>query len=650
MGRNTAVINGIEHEDIIYDDPDDCIQYEKVEDNPQMIIASEDKHTVEGDDEYIEPSEEIKPVPEESEYEKLDKLIEDLPEQFPAAEEKIKCEIAPHLVECNPGVKDHYIKIIKKRTNAASIKSVSLLIDEVIKKMKENNSDIDENPSNNTIIDPEIIEAAEQIAQDPMLFKNKIDLVNKLGVINERKNIGLYNLIIDSRLLPMGRAGSDALAMKNSGHYGAGKSYPLFMTLKLYPKKAYHLISSASDKSLYQIEGGLKYKALILAEALALESHGKKDNELAYAIRTLVSEGHLKYQYTGFKDKKRVTLVKKIAGPTSLLTTTIKGKLEDQLDDRMFTAHPNTTTEQTVNIIEQTAATAGGIGNQIDEKILKAYQRYHDSLLSVEVVIPFAENIAIIVSQKGPLPISARRSFKRVLAAIKTITILYQKQRSRDEQGRVISEYCDYALAYQLVGDAYMESIGNAGKYTDQRFKIIEKNGKITPKALAKVIGITGSAISQWMKPLLKKGVLMWVDDADTTFADVNSLEKAKRSGKAYIKVGQYNRLPTPFELTGNPDWDRGGVLLGAYDLHLDDIVDDFIDSDKVEKDCQEQEDADLTDEGVKVISEKTNDDIKKMMKTFRENQEKWEPDETEVMELANEFGDILSIDNVAVI
>ena len=177
----------------------------------------------------------------------------------------------------------------------------------------------------------------------------------------------------------MGSAGSDALAMKNSGHYGAGKSFPLFMCLKLYPPSAYHLISSGSEKSLYQIEGGLKYKALILAEAQALESHGRKDNELAYAIRTLVSEGNLKYQYTGFKDKKRVTIVKRIEGPTSLLTTTIKGNLEDQLDDRMITAHPNTTAAQTKNIIEQTADTAVGNYNLVDEKILKAYQHYPDT-------------------------------------------------------------------------------------------------------------------------------------------------------------------------------------------------------------------------------------------------------------------------------
>ena len=106
------------------------------------------------------------------------------------------------------------------------------------------------------------------------------------------------------------------------------------MCLKLYPKSAYHLVTGGSDKSLYHIQGGLKHKALILAEALALESSGRGDNELAYAIRSLVSEGRLKYQYTGFKNKEKVTIVKRMQGPTSLLTTTIRGKLEEQLEDR----------------------------------------------------------------------------------------------------------------------------------------------------------------------------------------------------------------------------------------------------------------------------------------------------------------------------
>jgi hypothetical protein len=457
MNSNTAEVNEMEPEDIIYEDQDSYTpeaEDERVDgshDHSLKMVAEHEEINTEGEQGEDPAEQEIQNIIVEASLENLDALIEQLPDQFPAAEEMIKYDITPHLIECNPGVKDHYIKIIKKRTNAASIKSVSLLIDETIKEINESVSSDSELAVDKAITDPEIIEAADKIANDPMLFRKKIDVVNQLGVINERKNIGLYQLVIDSRMLSMGSVGSDALAMKNSGHYGAGKSYPLFTTLKLYPKNAYHLISSGSEKSLYSIEGGLKYKALILAEALALESHGNRDNELAYGIRTLVSEGHLKYQYTGFIDKKRVTIFKTIEGPTSLLTTTIRGKLEDQLDDRMINAHPNTSATQTKDIIEQTAEAASGNATLVDEKTLKAFQHYHDSLLSVEVVIPFAEDIATVVSQKGPLPITARRSFKRVLSAIKTITLIYQKQRCRDEQGRFIAEYSDYAIVYQLL-------------------------------------------------------------------------------------------------------------------------------------------------------------------------------------------------------
>ena len=184
MNNSTVVINGNEHEDIIYDDPDNCIQVAeheeavKNEDITLKIVTAEVDDNGEKDAGDIDLSNEITAETAENEYGELDALIERLPENFPAAEEMIKNDIAPLLIDCNPGIKDHYIKIIKKRTKAASIKSVSILIDEVTKEINENNSDIDEIPSNNTVIEPEIIEAAEQIANDPMLFKNKIDLVN----------------------------------------------------------------------------------------------------------------------------------------------------------------------------------------------------------------------------------------------------------------------------------------------------------------------------------------------------------------------------------------------------------------------------------------------------------------------------------------
>ena len=478
-------------------------------------------------------------------------------------------------------------------------------------------------------------------------------IVNDLGVINERTNIGLYQPVFDSRLQPMANAGSDALAMKNSGHYGAGKSFPLFTALKLYPESAYHLVTSGSEKSLYSIEGGLQHKALILSEALALESGGRKDNELAYAIRTLVSEGCLKYQYVGFENGKRLTIVKRIEGPTSLVTTTIKGKLEDQLDDRMITAHPDTSVNQTRDIIEQTASTAAGNDQPVDELTLQAWRHYHDSLLSVEVIVPYAADIASFISRQARLPISARRSFKRVLSAIKTMTLIYQKQRHRDAQGRFIADYMDYALVHQLLEASFAENLGGVKRYTDARIEMIEQAGMVTLRDLAIKTGVTTAAISQWSKPLMDKGVLSWCDENGAVFADQPAMEKAKRTGRANIRVvGGGKSLPSPFELTGDPAWDKGGELYEAYDLQLDDSGDDDVRgrqlavtynilSEPVGKydagDTRENDEL-----GVKALSEKPHTEELKMIEQFGENQPSSELDRFFGADLFNEYSNIL--------
>ena len=200
-----------------------------------------------------------------------------------------------------------------------------------------------------------------------------------------------------------------------------------------------------------------------------------------------------------------MTFVKSIEGPTSLLTTTIKGKLEDQLDDRMITIHPNTSVLQTKDILDRTASVAAGNNGAVDEKTISAWKRFHDCLVSVEVVIPYAADIASFVSKQGSLPLSVRRSFKRVLSAIKTITLLYQKQRAQDEQGRFIADMTDYTIAYQLLEESFAESLDHTKRYTDERIEVVESEGIMTPKALSEKIGVSTSAISQWLKPLIEK-------------------------------------------------------------------------------------------------------------------------------------------------
>ncbi len=80
----------------------------------------------------IQNSDEDMPVTDD-----LEKIIEQLPENFPQALPIIQNEIAPIIAECDPGLKDHYISLIKKRTKAASKRAVQLEIENAVVQLTE---------------------------------------------------------------------------------------------------------------------------------------------------------------------------------------------------------------------------------------------------------------------------------------------------------------------------------------------------------------------------------------------------------------------------------------------------------------------------------------------------------------------------------
>jgi hypothetical protein len=133
----------------------------------------------------------------------------------------------------------------------------------------------------------------------------------------------------------------------------------------------------------------------------------------------------------------------------------------------------------------------------------------------------------------------------------------------------------DYAIAYQLMNDAFLEGIGQKERYTDRRLELVCKEGIITAKRISEVTGVSGSAISQWLKPLISKGVLIWCDEHGVQFPDEESLEKAKRSGNAYVKINGTLGLPSVYDLTGDKKWSPDGELYREHDLGLDDEVDE---------------------------------------------------------------------------
>ncbi|MFA5181442.1 MAG: CHC2 zinc finger domain-containing protein [Syntrophales bacterium] len=552
----------------------------------------------------------------------LEILIDKLPADFLKALPHLKEEIIPLLVEMESGILQHYVNIIAKKTKTA-VKVISVEIEAAKKLRKEAELKKEE-----VMVDPEVQKAALALTLDPMVFRKRIDVINEAGVVGERRIIAMYLCAMDSRLLPDNFLNPNVLAVKNAGHFGAGKSYTLTMCTQIYPESTYYLITNGSAKSMYYLEGGLKNKCLIVTEGFQFQENNSGDSELVYSIRSLISEGRISYN-TVEKDTegKMITVEKKLEGPTSFITTTIMDNLEPQLEDRLFTIHPDEGIEQTKNIITMTADQRAGTFAGLDKKTVDTWKHYHDLLKPAEVVIPFANKIADYINKNDVVPLSTRRAFKRVLIVIQSVTCAYQYQRKRNDNGRLIAEMADYWMALQIVRESFKENMGAQDQKTETRLEYIKTEGIKSPKEITAKYGISASAVSQWSSKKIKDGVLSWCNDAGNAFVDDRDLKKAKHSGKAYLKIPddhdlqEIAGLPSTFDLTHDPDWDEGGKHLSMYNLNLmkkdgDDKVFTGVkevfmaplNTSDVSEDVDYIEECDDADDAVKVLSENQED------------------------------------------
>lgn len=504
----------------------------------------------------------------------LDILIDDLPGDFIKSQPIIKEEIAPLLIELDESKLEHYLGIIKKKTRTTQ-KALDMEIEEARERREEalkQSKQEQEEP-----IDPDVQKMADEIAVDPLAFKHRLDLANELGVVGERGIMAIYYVALDSRLLlPSNAAIPNALAIKNAGHPGAGKSFVLMIILILYPEECYVLVTNGSAKSIYYLKEGLKHKAFIVTEGFQFQENNAVDSEMAYITRSLISEGRIRY-ITVEKDEKGnlMTAEKFLEGPTSFITSTILENLEVQLEDRLFTVHPDESFEQTKRIIQNIGKTKAGHSSSLDKKVVDSWKLFHKSLKPVDVVIPYAEEIARFITQREYIPIATRRAFNRVTSVIQSIACFYQNQRQRDSEGRLIAEICDYYMGLQIVDEAFRENMGDESRNSEERLEIVEHERKILPKDLAKKLGVTVAAISAWARKKVQDGILTWCDESQRIFTSDADLKKAKHSGKAYLAIADgYTPvnaagLPTPYDLTHDEKWNDGGELLLKYDLEL---------------------------------------------------------------------------------
>lgn len=289
------------------------------------------------------------------------------------------------------------------------------------------------------------LQAAPILASENILAEFS-KLCGEFGLIGELETAKLLYLAITSRLL------ARPVNVVVKGPSSGGKSFTVETVLRAFPASAYYALSSMSDRALAYSEEPLGHRVLVLFEAAGLTSDFG-----SYLMRTLLSEGCIRYETVektadGLKPK----LIER-EGPTGLVVTTTWTNLHPENETRMLSVTVRDDRTQTKGVLMSLADRANGRGPAVvNLEPWHALQTWLELAGNRAVSIPFAHELAEHVD---PRAVRLRRDFGQLLTLIAAHAILHQARRARDEYGRIVATTEDYRIVYGLVLDLVNEGV-----------------------------------------------------------------------------------------------------------------------------------------------------------------------------------------------
>ncbi len=255
-----------------------------------------------------------------------------------------------------------------------------------------------------------------------------------------------------------------------------------------------------------------------------------------YLIRTLLSEGKIRYETVEkTRDGMRPKLIER-EGPTGLIVTTTATSLHPENETRFLSLSITDTTEQTKAVFRRIAE------RQDDPQV--DFNRWHALHTWLEhgarrVMIPFAK---ILADKMLPVAMRLRRDFRQLLILIEAHALLHRASRKTDTEGRIIAEIQDYAAIYDLLLDILSDGVGASIKpnvrETVGAVKALIDTGKarVSIQEIAKRLKLDKSPVSRRVREALDNGYL------------VN--EETRKGRPAQIKLGE----PLPDDTPILPD------------------------------------------------------------------------------------------------
>jgi hypothetical protein len=340
------------------------------------------------------------------------------------------------------------------------------------------------------------------LARRPNILGSFAGELSGIGVVGERRAAKLIYLAVTSRLLD--RPVSVAVKGPSSG----GKSFVVESTLKFFPPEAFYSLTAMSDRALAYSSEPLRYRHLVIYEAAGMAS-----DFATYLIRSLLSEGRLRYETVEkTKDGLAPRLIER-EGPTGLIVTTTSLRLHPENETRMLSLTITDTHDQTAAVFRALAQENHRV--EIDLSQWHALQTWL-ATGPAWVVIPFADQLAQLVP---PVAVRLRRDFKTVLMLIRAHALLHQASRRKDEAGRVIATIEDYTAVRELVADLVAEGVDVTVKpeireVVETTVRLLaEGRDEVRQADLKGALNLDKSAISRRVAGALDGGFLKNLED-----------------------------------------------------------------------------------------------------------------------------------------
>ena len=382
-----------------------------------------------------------------------------------------------------------------------------------------------------------------ELAKAPNILERFAAELAQSGVAGEARIAKLLYLAVTSRLLT--RPVSVALKGPSSG----GKSFVVERVLSFFPESAYYALTAISERTLAYSEEPIRHRFLVVYEAA-----GMSGEFATYLMRSLLSEGRVRYEtvektFEGIKPH----LIER-EGPTGLIVTTTAVKLHPENETRLLSLTVTDTQDQTRAVM---AALAEEIGNTgLDLTIWQALQVWLGSA-EHRVWIPYAKKLAELIR---PVAVRLRRDFGALLNLIRAHALLHQATRERDAEERIVATIeQDYAAVRKLVADLVSEGIEatvpTTVRETVEAVKRLreDSNGEPTTVTdLARELKLDRSAVSRRMRNAKDRGYL-------------RDLEENPRKPSRLIPGDD---LPDDLQILPTPEDVRAGMQERALTRH----------------------------------------------------------------------------------